>query len=183
MSKKLRIVLFVFLLIVLLGGAYAGYTYLTQYYNADTSKDGSSETEKIAAPDFTVYDSAGNAVKFSDFAGQPVVLNFWASWCGPCQSEMPHFDSVYAETKDEVVFLIVNLTDGQRETKEDAEAFITEEGYSFPIYFDSDMNAADTYGISSIPTTVFIGKDGYIVTGYKGAIDEDTLLEAIELIR
>ncbi|MBQ4347432.1 MAG: TlpA family protein disulfide reductase, partial [Firmicutes bacterium] len=87
------------------------------------------------APDFTVYDSEGNAVMLSDFIGKPIVLNFWASWCGPCKMEMPEFNEAYAELGEDIQFLMVNVTTG-RETQESASAFIEENGYSFPVFYD-----------------------------------------------
>lgn len=102
-----------------------------------------------------VEDKDGNTIRLSDFLGKPVIVNFWASWCGPCQSEMPDFDTFYTEYGDDIVFMMVNLTDGSRETKESAQKFIDENGYSFPVYFDTDLNGASTYGASSIPATYF----------------------------
>ena len=74
------------------------------------------EEEVNPAPDFTVYDRNGQPVRLSDMFGKPIVLKFWASWCGPCRSEMPDFDEVYRLLGDEVVFMLVNLTDGEVET-------------------------------------------------------------------
>ena len=141
------------------------------------------EADKTKAPDFTVYDAEGKAVKLSDMAGTPVVLNFWASWCPPCKSEMPHFDAVSKELGGEVQFMMVDLVDGRRETAEIGAAYIKEQGYEFPVFFDTEGEAGITYGVRSIPTTLFIDKDGYIVTGAQGAIDEAALRRGIDLIR
>lgn len=89
-----------------------------------TTQEG--ESEKILAPDFTVYDLDGNEVHLSDFIGKSIVLNFWASWCSPCKMEMPDFNEKYLEIGEEVQFLIINMTDGSRETIETASAFIVE---------------------------------------------------------
>lgn len=139
-----------------------------------------SEPQIEQAPDFTVYDKDGRAHKLSDFRGKPVVLNFWASWCPPCRGEMPEFDKVYADMGDRVHFLMVNLTDGVTETVEDASAFIAENGYCFPVYYDTTGQAAGLYGVSSIPTTFFIDADGCAVSYAVGAISESALLDAIE---
>ena len=100
-----------------------------------------SETQEASnlAPDFTVYDLEGNAHKLSDFRGKPVLLNFWASWCGPCQMEMPDFQKYYESHGDKVNFVIVNLTDGQQETVESASAFIAEKGYTSDEVITVDM--------------------------------------------
>ncbi|MGI5970580.1 MAG: TlpA family protein disulfide reductase [Oscillospiraceae bacterium] len=134
------------------------------------------------APDFTVQDGDGNEVKLSDFSGRPVVLNFWASWCPPCRSEMPEFDDAYREAGDDVAFLMVNMTDGRRETFDSASGFISEQGYTFPVYYDTQLSAATAYGISAIPVTVFIDSEGRIAKTEKGAISADRLREGIELI-
>ena len=148
----------------------------------DVEEEATDKEELQAAPDFTVYDSAGNKVKLSDYLGKPVVLNFWASWCGPCKSEMPGFDSLYQKYGDSIQFLMVNLTDGQQETREKADSFIQSEGYSFPIYYDYDIDAAYTYSISSIPTTFLVNAEGYIEGYAMGAISEEALEEALSMI-
>jgi len=142
-----------------------------------------NEADKTKAPDFTVYDAEGKAVKLSDMRGTPVVLNFWASWCPPCKSEMPDFNAVYQELGGEVQFMMVDLVDGGRETAETGAAFIKEQGYEFPVFFDTDGAAARAYGVRSIPTTIFINKDGDVVTGTQGMIDEASLRKGIDLIK
>jgi thiol-disulfide isomerase/thioredoxin len=140
------------------------------------------DRDNYSAPDFKVYDRKGNAVRLSDFAGKPVVLNFWASWCPPCRSEMPDFDKVYAEVKSNVVFMMVDLTDGKRETQSSGQRFVNSKGFTLPVYFDNDRQAANAYGISSIPTTFLIKPDGSIVDKYNGAIDKETLSNAINIL-
>ena len=133
------------------------------------------------APDFTVYDKDGNEVNLSSFFGKPIVLNFWASWCPPCRMEMPDFNEKYLELGDEVHFLMVNMTTG-RETKQSAQEFIQEENFSFPIYFDTNQDAAITYSAYSLPTTYFINASGEAVAQATGAIDIDTLQRGIDMI-
>lgn len=139
------------------------------------------EEDVTPAPDFTMLDAEGNTVSLSDRLGVPVVLNFWASWCGPCKNEMPSFDTLAAEYED-VDFMMVNLTDGGRETLESASKFIEQQGYSFPVYYDTDSAGAAAYYVRSIPVTYFIDADGNIRAYYTGSMSEDTLRQGIELI-
>ena len=140
------------------------------------------EAEAIIAPDFQVYDKDGNTVHLSDFFGKPIVLNFWASWCGPCQSEMPDFNEKYAELGGDVHFVMVNMTDGGRETVETASAFIEKNGYDFPVLFDTKSEAAMTYGAYSLPTSFFINAEGHVIAQAVGAIDAATLQRGIDMI-
>ena len=162
--------------------------------NSEQASDPSDETgtasgdsepdsdELSTAPDFTVYDIDGNEVKLSDYFGKPIVLNFWASWCGPCKSEMPEFNEMYYELDGEVIFLMVNMTDGSRETVESASEYVSEEGFSFPVMYDTAQDAAYTYAVYSLPTTYFLDDKGYLIARAVGAIDKDTLQQGIDMI-
>ena len=141
-----------------------------------------TEAKGIEAPDFTVYDLEGNAHKLSDFRGKPVLLNFWASWCGPCQMEMPDFQKFYESHGDKVHFVIVNLTDGQQETVESASAFIAEKGYTFPVYYDTDIDAAMKYGVNAVPVSYFIDAEGYFVAWAQGALSADMLQQGMDML-
>ena len=138
------------------------------------------EADDRRAPDFTAYDADGNAVRLSDYFGKPLVLNFWASWCGPCKSEMPEFQQAYEEQAD-VQFLLVNMTTG-RETQADAQALLEQEGYTFPVLFDLDADAAATYSVYSLPTTYFLDAEGNLVAWARGALDGETLQKGIGMI-
>ena len=149
--------------------------------NTNQSEDSSSENKNLA-PNFTVFDLEGNEVNLTDFFGKPIIVNFWASWCGPCKMEMPDFDAAYATYKDEIEFLMVNMTDGSRETLEKASSFIADSEYTFPVYYDTEYSAAITYSVSSLPTTYFINADGELIAHARGAIDADTLQKGIDMI-
>ena len=194
MKNKKVIGILIVAFVVLMAGAYVLYQRLSgtvesqQLAVEETDEEAEvqggteEEAEVELAPDFTVYDAEGNAVSLSDFIGTPVVVNFWASWCGPCKSEMPDFEEAYQQYGEEIQFLIVNMTDGSSETVETAKAFIEEQGYTFPVYYDTDIDAAYTYGVSAIPTTYFIGADGSAVAYAQGMLDAATLQKGIDMI-
>ena len=137
-----------------------------------------TQPETIPAPDFTVLDWDGNEVNFSDYAGKPVVLNFWAHWCGPCQMEMPEFNAKYEELEGEVTFLMVHVGADMDAGKEK----VTEGGYTFPVVFDKDSQVAAFYGVSAFPTSFFIDKEGNLQAYYVGAMDGDLLQQGIDMI-
>ena len=137
-----------------------------------------TEAQSHPAVDFTVKDFDGNDVKLSDYFGQPIVLNFWAHWCGPCQMEMPEFNAAYERLGGEVTFLMVH----EGAAVDDGKDKVTEGGYTFPVVFDVDSSAGNLYGITAFPTTFFIDKDGYLKAYYMGAMDADLLQQGLDLI-
>ena len=198
MDKKIVIIILVLAFVLVFGGAGILYHQLGQKLTPDLlAAQATQETEAAEAsaptaqttepanyltPEFTVYDLDGKEVHLSDFFGKPIVLNFWASWCGPCQMEMPDFNEKYLEIGEKVQFLMVNMTDGSRETVESASAFIAEQGYSFPVFYDADLDAATVYSVYSLPTTYFIDVEGYTVARATGAISGETLQRGIDMI-
>ena len=178
-NKKILLILSLSL-VILIAGAAVLYNNLK---NDSNIPDANISEVKRPAPDFTVYDMQGNNVSFSDFKGKPVIINFWATWCGPCQSEMPHFEDAYKKYGDDIHFLMINLTDGMRETPETVYDFINHFGYTFPVYYDIGYVASDAYGISPIPATFFIDKNGNIASSQIGAMTAAMLEKHIELIK
>lgn len=199
MDQKKKVLILVLVLAVLMAGASVLYSGLKDTISMDplstqetqaqrettqpeeTAAAETSEPPRMMAPDFVVYDAQGEEVRLSDYFGKPIVLNFWASWCGPCQMEMPGFQEKYLELKDEVHFLMVNMTTG-RETLETAQAFLEESGYTFPVFFDTQGDAAIAYGAYSLPMTFFIDADGYAIAQATGAIDVETLQRGIDMV-
>ncbi len=133
------------------------------------------------ALDITVYDAEGNPVNLANYAGKPIVLNFWASWCGPCQREMPAFQEVFQELEGQVQFLMVNMTTS--ETVSSAKSFIESNGYTFPVFYDTQGDAATAYSVRSLPTTYFLNAEGQKIAYAIGSIDKETLLKGIDMVR
>lgn len=200
-NKKILVVVIV-LFVALFVSATFLYDYLVERYQPDslvteqqpeseenaendteeTDADSEQEAQNNPAPDFTVTDKDGNEVKLSDFKGKPVVLNFWASWCGPCKSEMPDFEVAYGKYQESIHFLMVNLTDGMQETVESASSYISQEGYTFPVYYDTKSEAAVTYQVYSVPTSYFIDAEGNLIAMAQGMISSGQLQQGIDMI-
>lgn len=159
----------------------------TSNNNSSTVKDedpekNTGESETLPAMDFTVLNSEGEEISLHSLIGKPIVLNFWASWCSPCKQEFPDFQEAYDKYGSDVEFVMVNLTDGMQETQEKAQNFINSNGYTMPIYYDVNQDAAYTYYVYSIPTTFFINSDGNITAYAQSMLDGETLEKGIGMI-
>lgn len=141
-----------------------------------------SESQYTLAPDFTVIDAGGNEVSLFSLLGKPAVLNFWNSNCPPCKMEMPDFQEMYEELGEEVSFIMIDTVGAMGETKESGQDYVEEQGFTFPVYYDTSQDAIYTYGIAAFPTTFFISKDGYLIAGAQGMIDKETLQMGIDMI-
>jgi len=186
-KKQITYMIISAVFVVLFIGAVFLYGRLTENYTPDVEEHNGQESEQntaepVEAPDFTVYDADGNEVRLSDFKGKPVIVNFWATWCGPCKSEIPSFEKAIAEYGDKIEFLMINVTDGVQDTVEGVKKFMDDNGYEFRVLYDLNLEAAQKYGASSIPLTYFIDSEGYAVNGYLGAIPEKTLNTYITLL-
>lgn len=200
MKNKQGLLIIILVFVLLIGGAYGLYNFLGKDAAPDrlavqatqpaepkpTESAQESPQEEtpdlMMAPDFAVYDAEGNEVHLEDFAGKPVVVNFWATWCTYCKMGMPAFEQAYQTQGEDIHFLMINMTHGQ-ETIERAQELIAQEGYTFPVYYDTQMSAAMTYGVRSIPVTFFIDAQGHAIAGVSGAIDAETLQKGIDLIQ
>ena len=130
------------------------------------------------APDFLLLDMEGNQVTLASFFGKPIILNFWASWCGPCKMEMPEIQKFYEQYGEEIHFLLVSVDD----SVDAAKGFIADEGYTFPVFFDATSMGAYAYGASSIPLTYFIDAEGNLTAYYMGAMNESILQQGVDMI-
>jgi thiol-disulfide isomerase/thioredoxin len=131
------------------------------------------------APDFELPLLDGELVKLSDLKGQKVLINFWASWCGPCKKEMPELEQLYKEHGDEIKIIAINATDSER-NEQVVHDYIAENGYTFPVALDKDMSVTDgMYRVISIPTSYFIDTQGTIQTRYVGPMTYDFMINTI----
>lgn len=194
MKPGAKYLLAVALTVLLAVGAAAAYKYLTSVTTVPPSPPDNTSAppaggrtgapgNRNAAPDFTVTDGGGNRVSTADLSGKPVILNFWATWCPPCRSELPAFDKLYRQYGNEVSFMMIDLTDGYRETVEGVKKFISENGYTFPVYYDTEGSVAEAYNVSSIPFTVAVGRNGNIVGTHLGAMSEAALEKLIKTVK
>lgn len=142
----------------------------------DPPADDSADVQ-FSAPDFTVLDSDGNEIKLSSFAGKPVVLNFWGTWCGYCKAEMPDFQAMHEKYPD-VQFVMVNSGD----SISTAESYVQQNGFTFSVFFDTMGNAVTAYSVTGFPSSFFINSQGELVAQARGMLSATQLENGIKMI-
>ena len=155
---------------------------------AEATEHGSSPSEEqqdtYPATDFVLKDQYGKEHSLADYKGKTIFLNFWATWCGPCRNEMPEIQKIYEETQQEedsdlVILGIAAPGFGQEGSQEEIEAFLEENGYTYPVLMDTTGEVFMEYGISAYPTTFMVDKDGNLFGYIQGQLNEDMMRSII----
>jgi len=148
----------------------------------NTSENAADE-QVFPAPDFTLMDQYGEIHSLSDYKGKAVFLNFWATWCPPCRSEMPDIQKIYEKYKDsgDVAVIAVAFPGyGNEQDEAGVKAFLEENGYTYPVMMDTEAELLMQYGITAYPTTFMIDKEGNIFGYVPGAIPEEFMESIIQ---
>ncbi len=149
--------------------------------NKNNSQNNMSDTGKNSVtgieignkiPEFVFYDLNMNKIESSNYAGKPLILNFWATWCPPCREEMPSIESFYGQAKEKGIEIAAISVDDSLST---VSEFLKTNSYSFPIYFDNGGVLSRIFLIRSIPTTYIINKEGIIIDKKIGGFDWTTI--------
>ncbi|MGS2723066.1 TlpA disulfide reductase family protein [Porticoccus sp. GXU_MW_L64] len=135
------------------------------------------------APDFTLKSNSGDNLRLAEQRGSVVMLNFWASWCGPCKQEMPLLDDLYKRySRAGFTILGVNV----ERDPEDAKRVLRDIPVSFPVLFDTESSVSKAYDVSAMPTTVMIDRDGnirHLHKGFKPGYENEYRKQIKQLIR
>ncbi|WP_019242079.1 MULTISPECIES: thiol-disulfide oxidoreductase ResA [Bacillus] len=173
-AKKRRLIMRTVILVVLgMALAYTFYAKLTKDENKVVQID-------KEVPDFVLTDLNGETHRLSDYRGQGVLLNFWGTWCKPCEAEMPYINNQYNEYKDKgVQVLAVNIG----ETELAVKNFANKYGLEFPIVLDKKKEVMEYYGVGTLPATYLIDQDGKLVDIIVESLTEDKIKGLMEAIK
>lgn len=130
------------------------------------------------APDFELQTPAGETIRLSDHFGRPIIVNFWATWCGPCRAEFPEFQQAAVDNADTLLIIGVNSTSVDQ--AEAVPAFLDEFGITFPVLLDKSGEVVDAYHVLGLPTTVFIDSSGKINEVFTGPLNKAYIESKIE---
>jgi peroxiredoxin len=135
------------------------------------------------APDFALTTDDGQTIHLSDLKGQVVMINFWASWCGPCRQEMPLLEQIH-QRYEPLGFTLLGVN--VEENPDDARTFLQERPVSFPILYDPDNGVSKLYDVIAMPSTVLIDREGnvrYLHHGFKPGYENDYQDQVRNLVR
>jgi thiol-disulfide isomerase/thioredoxin len=177
-------------LVLLIGlgiGAVAGFVVVGVLYGDFSFLNTGQNSPEIAsigskAPDFSLLSLEDEMIRLSSFQGKAVMVNFWATWCGPCRLEMPMIEKFHQDYRDQLVILAVNMQEDERAV----HIFANELDLDFYILLDRDSEVSDLFRVKGLPTTYFIDPEGEIAAAHVGALSEEQVhgyLEKVGLSR
>lgn len=173
-DKKRRLIMRTIILVVL--GAALAYT----FYAKLTKEENKVVKVGEEVPDFILTDLDGKEHRLSDYRGQGVFLNFWGTWCKPCEAEMPYINNQYNQNKDDgIQVLAVNIG----ETELAVTNFTKKYGLEFPILLDKKKEVMEYYGVGTLPATYLIDKEGKLVQIEIESLTEDKIQRLMEMIK
>lgn len=179
LSRGLWIGLVAFATVLPLAFGLLALSFHDRYWTAVRSLAPDQTTGRAVAPDFGFTSFEGERLGPGDLAGQAVVLNFWASWCVPCRTEMPAFESAYRANRDRgITFVGLAVEDSQ----DSASTFVKELDITYPTGPDAGNEVSLRYGVTGLPTTVFIARDGTVARRWLGVLSEQQLAAFVEEI-
>ena len=145
---------------------------------AEQSQPALQGTPQSQAPDFELVTLSGQRAQLSDLRGKVVLLNFWATWCPPCDAEMPDLEALYREHGEAQGFVVVGVN--FEEDASSVEAFVRKRDLSFPVWLDRKGEAAAKLGVRNLPVTFIIDRTGYIRDAWNGQIARDAMLARLK---
>ena len=159
-------IIFTLLLIILLGS----------FLLLNVEKTNAAEVGK-KAPNFTLKNMNGNKVTLRDLEGEKVFINFWASWCPPCQTEMPDIQKLYKNHGNDIKIIAINL----EEKKEKVKKYLENENLTFPVLLDKNKKVASKYLVRAIPTSYFINENGIITAKHLGILNYEDMKKNLKI--
>jgi thiol-disulfide isomerase/thioredoxin len=148
------------------------------WYLLQSKRETQQSHPGILAQDFLLNDINGSTFRLSEFRGKVVVIDFMATWCGPCRQEMPHFGVIWGKYQGKMVLMSIDVDPG--ESAETVRSFAQEFSYSTWIWGRDPANLGEVYQVSAIPKTVIIDQDGYVRFTHAGVTDSSTFIQEID---
>lgn len=133
-------------------------------------------------PEFKMTDQKDQELKSSDQYEKPMLVVEWASWCPHCQKQLPIVQQMYEKYGKKINFVMLNMMEKGKETKESADQYIKEKGFTFPYYYDHDQSAADALQVQTIPSIYFVDKDQKVTRVAVDYLDQEKFEEALKTL-
>ena len=149
-------------------------------YKESKEKESVQLSKNVQATDFTLPLLSGEEVTLQEYQGKIIILNFWASWCEPCNKEAPHLQNFYKKHKRDVEILAINVT--TKDNRTDVEKFVEKYHLTFPVLLDESGDTSTMYGAFSFPTTIIIDREGTINQEILGPLNDDLLDNLIKTL-